>query len=103
MKFRRKSGIHRYVDAAGEMHAVFPGEIYEGEKEDLGRSLDLWEQLDPDPPLPEPTRPLKAMHRGFGKWDVVSQATGMPINNEPLSKEEAYSLAGISALELREA
>lgn len=82
---------------AGELKVFRPGDIYEGEKEALGRALDQWEQLDPDPlpPLPpEPTRPLKVVHRGFGKWDVINQETGTAINDQPLSKEEALAMVG---------
>lgn len=39
---------------------------------------------------PEPDA-FKAVHRGFGKWDVVD-GHDEPINTHPLTKEEAQSL-----------
>lgn len=39
---------------------------------------------------PEPSD-FKAVHKGFGKWDVVN-AEGEPINTEPLTKAEAQDL-----------
>lgn len=36
---------------------------------------------------------VKAVHRGFGKWDVVDEKD-IAVNGEPLKKQEAHDLAG---------
>jgi len=36
---------------------------------------------------------LKAVHKGGGKYNVINEATGKPVNDVLLSKKEAFSLA----------
>ena len=43
-------------------------------------------------PEEEKESKLKAVHKGFGKYDVVKVKTGEPINDKPLTKKEAYGL-----------
>jgi hypothetical protein len=39
-----------------------------------------------------PRTKLKAVHKGFGKWDVVNIAIDKAINDRPLNKAEALQL-----------
>lgn len=74
------------------------GATIEATREQLGNAVDKFELLTPDPE-PEPERPelaLRAVHRGFGHWDVIHPVTGQAINDQRLSKEEALRLAGLS-------
>ena len=52
--------------------------------------------LDESPEEPEgpPDPKFKVMHRARGRYNVISIATGEPINDELLSKEEALALVG---------
>lgn len=98
MRFRRLKGKH-YLMEAGELKCYGPGTIFEGDKAELGQSLDQWEQIDPDPepdPPPEPIRRLFPRPRGFrgkGEWDVINPETGQPINDKPLTKAEAMAMS----------
>jgi hypothetical protein len=60
--------------------------------DDVQGFKDLLEQLEPDQPPPKPKAGLKAVHRGFGKYDVINEATGKKINDKVLTKEEAQEL-----------
>lgn len=99
MRFRRLRG-KAYVMEAGEFKGYGPGSIFDGDRADLGQSMDQWEQLDPDPELPAPPEPLRGLFprvrgfRGKGEWDVINPETGQPINDRPLSKAEALAISG---------
>ena len=99
MRFRRLRG-KCYLMEAGALRCYGPGSIYTGEKASLGASLDQWEQIDPDPEPPSPPQPTQGLimrargFRGKGEWDVINPETGKPINDRPLSKDEALSMIG---------
>lgn len=86
-----KSGKH-YFRRKGEMICVLPGETIEAEPHELGGAITTYECLDPPPPPAEPTRGLFAKHVGGGRYNVINEATGNPINDELLSKGEAEAL-----------
>jgi len=89
-----KSGKH-YFRRGGKMICVRPGETIEAEEHELGGAISTYTCLNPPPKPsePEPTRGLVAEHRGGGRWNVINQAPGKPINDELMSKEEAEALA----------
>ena len=91
-KLKTDMGKH-YIRRDGRMVMLKPGDKIDCEKYELGGAIKKFEQLEPDPPPPEPKLGLRAVHRGAGKWDVVNEATGVKINNELLTKEEARELA----------
>lgn len=99
MRFRRLQG-KAYIMVGGELRRFGPGDIFDGAREELGASLDQWEQLDPDPEPPPPPQPLRGLvarvrgFRGRGEWDVINPETGRAINDRPLTKAEATDLAG---------
>lgn len=84
-------GWHGYV-RNGKNIIVKPGDIIDVEEYELRGAADKFQRLDPPEPEPEPTRGLYAEHAGAGRWNVINRATGKPINDELLSKEEAQAL-----------
>ena len=73
---------------------VKAGETIECHDWQLGGHLHRFELLETQAPV-EPPRAnvgLKAVHRGAGRYDVVDEATGKPINSSSLSKSEAASM-----------
>lgn len=86
-----KKGKH-YHRQAGGIICVKPGDIIDTEECELRGAIDKFVRLDPPLPEPEPTRSLYAKHVGRGRYDVINKATGYPINEQRLSKEEAEAL-----------
>jgi len=43
------------------------------------------------------TPSLEPKHKGGGKWVVLNKETGEQVNDNYLSKKEAYELAGVEA------
>jgi len=74
---------------------ITPGMTIRCDPKMLGNALDKFDQLDPDPPLPQPTIGLTVEKRKDTGYDVVSGATSKPINKVPLSREDAYATAGL--------
>ena len=93
MLFKLKTGMGKhYIRRKGQMVMLKPGDGIDCEKYELGGAIFKFKQLEPDPPPPEPKLGLKAVHRGAGKWDVVNEATGVKINDNLLTKEEAQGM-----------
>ena len=91
MRYRVKSGkIHARIN--GKMKIYQKGDIVNLDPDDVIGFKDLVEQLDPNLPPPQPKAGLKAVHKGFGKWNVINETTGKEINDKPLTKEEAQEL-----------
>jgi len=91
--FRMRQNVGKHIMSHGGQKKVLrPGDTIRCEKYELGNALDKFEQLEPDPPAPAPKVGLRAVHIGFGKYNVISDATGKPINDEPLTKEEARAM-----------
>jgi hypothetical protein len=84
------------------------GDVFEAEPFQvvgLGARVQPLDKIE-DYQLPQdddiPRKKLQAVHRGFGKWDVVNNATEENINDHPLTKVEAKQLVEeIEAAELR--
>lgn len=94
-KFRLKSGkYHGLKD--GKKHTYAPGEIVELDPSQVQYMMDVLEPLEPLVTKEEqeaaPRKQLKAAHKGGGKYNVINKATGKPINDVLLSKEEAQNL-----------
>ena len=90
-KMLPKMGKH-YFRQDGRTVCVKPGDIIDTEECELRGAKDKFVRLDPPTPEPEPTRGLYPKHAGGGRWNVINEATGNPINDELLSKEEAQAL-----------
>lgn len=94
MLFKLKIGMGKHrIRRDGRMVVLKPGDEIDCQKHELGGAIRKFEQMEPDPPPPKPTTGLKAVHRAFGKWDVINEATGVKINDNPLSKGEAQAMA----------
>jgi len=86
-----KEGMGRHRLRSGE--TVIPGQIVKCEKKELGGAIDKFEQLDPDPPPPQPRVGLIARPAKYGRWDVINPEGGR-VNDVPLTKEEAEAIVG---------
>ena len=55
---------------------------------------DMFEPIDGSKQIltKEKDDKLRVIHKGFGKYDVIVGRTGKPINDQQLTKKEAYSL-----------
>jgi hypothetical protein len=49
-----------------------------------------------------PRTKLKAMHIGYGKWNVMNTETDEPVNDHPLTKMEALQIVEQNGVELDE-
>lgn len=94
-RMKRNVGWHTMM-VGGQKRTLKPGDEVRCEKDLLRFVMDKFDQVEPDPPPPEPKTGLKAVHRGFGKWDVINEQTGRPVNDKPLTKEDAKELARLS-------
>lgn len=93
-RLKQKKASHRYTGTDGEMVVMQPGDIIECEPDKLKYCMDKFEQIDPDPPAPEPAVGLK-MERASdepNQWNVISEVTGKPINDVPLGLREAQAI-----------
>jgi len=73
-------------------HCMLPGDIIECYPEMLQHFKDMFTQIDPDPPPPEPTAGLFLVDLGDGRFNVINENTGFPVNNVPVSREVALSM-----------
>jgi hypothetical protein len=100
-RYRLKSGkLHTRIN--GKRVTFHAGAIINLEFSQARGFKDSLEPLDPELPDPAPPQPklgLKAVHRGRGRYDVVNELTGVKINDEMLSKEEAQALATTAVIE----
>lgn len=91
-KYRMKKGMGpHYIHGK----CIEPGMTLECEPYEIGGARDKFEALTPEPG-PEvfaPSVGLKAKHMGSGKWKVINQATGEPIHDGYLTKEDANAMA----------
>lgn len=93
-QMKPRMGAH-YLRQEGRLTRINPGDIIDVEAYELRGAADKFTLVDPPPeppPEPEPTQALYAKHVGGGRWNVINPATGEPINDELLSKEQAQSL-----------
>lgn len=68
---------------------------------DILQALDRIEEYEDFHPDDVPRRKLKAIHRGYGKWDVYNTEMEKNVNDHPLTKMEAFHL--VEELEEKEA
>jgi len=93
-KFKVKSGKHYRKEKDG-VKVYCTGDVIEAEEHELRNCMDKFERLDPKKPeeAMKPKVGLKAVHRGGGKYNVINERSGKPINDQLLSREEAEQLA----------
>lgn len=94
IRFRVKSGKHYARDKDGRSGCYRKGEVFSADPERMKAFMDKLEQVDPDPPEPQPTAELQLVKREDGKYDVVHPDSGDKLNDEPLSRYKAQQLIG---------
>lgn len=94
LRMKKHVGPHT-MRLNGEIRTITPGMTITCEKELLANAIDKFDQLDPDPPLPQPTMGLTVEAGKVSGYNVISGATKKPINTTPLTREEAYATAGL--------
>ena len=90
LRYRMKPGVgpHYYEGkkyVSGQIIRMYPEQT-----ENIKNKL---EPLDQVPDLPEKL-PLKLVQREDGKYDVINEGTGNPINDVPLSLKESMEMVG---------
>lgn len=94
-RFMKKAEPGRFYLRAGRgVRLVKPGDVIECSPEELGKHIDRFDRLDPEPPAPKQEAKLKAVPHLDGGYDIVSEATGEPINDAPVTKEQAEEMTG---------
>jgi hypothetical protein len=83
-RVRKDSGTF-HVDGKGKFE---PGETFTEYPHVVFRLARHLEDLGPIEPYPEPT-PITERDRGDGTFDILHGVTGLPINDRPLTAEEA--------------
>lgn len=84
-KYKNNVGNHYY-----NRRKLKPGDIIDTDS--VGGAIDKFEQLDPDPEPVLPNVGLHAKETEDGRFDVVNETTGEPINDAPLNKNEVDQL-----------
>lgn len=84
---RLKGGA--YFDRRGATKRLLgAGDVIRRTREQLGQFAGRFEQLDPDP-APGPPTDLEVVPAGAGLANVVNKVTGQPINDAPMTAEDA--------------
>lgn len=90
MKFRFIKGNH-YM----HRRKLTPGEIVECDPSEVKSFMDRFEPAEAPPPEPEPEVGLKVVAHveGGNTFDVVNETTGKPVNDVPLTLDEARQVS----------
>lgn len=96
MLYRMKKGMGPHsMKLKGKKITLHPGDEVRCEPEDIGGILDRkFEALEAPPPEPSPERGLVIKPREDGKCDVINEATGNKINDDPLTPKQAAQMVG---------
>lgn len=96
MLYRMKKGVGPHsMKLKGKNITLHPGDEIRCGPEDIGGALNLkFDALEAPPPEPFPKIGLVVKPREDGKCDVINEATGNKINDEPLTPKEAEQMAG---------
>lgn len=94
-QLRPGKGKHHMRDHTGAMVVLRPGDIIDCHALDLGGAIGKFEQLEPDPPPVTVSSTLTVVPAGDGTFNVVNPGSGLPLNDLPLSAQDASDLAGI--------
>ena len=91
-KFKPAVGPH-YKD--GKEYG--PGDIIKLRPDQAKGIMHKLEQLEPDPPEPQPEVSMVIMENADGTYNVVNEVTSEPVNDLPLTMEQARALVGDDA------
>ena len=100
MRFRMKQNVgkHQMRDRLGKVLVVCPGDVVDCDPQDIDAVKWKFDQLDPEP-APDPVVPAGKEFRVVavdGGFNVVQESSGEPLNDEPLTAQDAADLAGVS-------
>jgi len=92
-----RGGKYHYRDEKGGKVCARPGDEFLATKSSILPFMDLFEQLDPDPPEADldVSRLEIRRHLRTKYFDVVNPETGEALNDRPLSRRDAQELVGI--------
>jgi len=83
------------VDGQTQLICHCPGDTFEAEEWEVKGVLSQLEMVTPPspPPAPAPGLVKRGIEEDQGDWfEVINPATGEPINDRPLTEEEADAL-----------
>lgn len=97
MRFKLKEacGKHRMPGPEGNLLILLPGSIVDCDAADLGGAISKFEQIDPDPEPGTVRSEWRVEAIGDGGYNVISVASGLPLNDAPLTAQEAADIAGV--------
>jgi len=93
-KYIVKSGAHSRIEN-GKRISYQKGDVIEAIADELKPFMDKFELVgppDPPPKMANPSKSLKAIHKGGGRWNVINTESGKKINQNLLSRDEAQAL-----------
>lgn len=94
-KYRYKENVGKhYHKENGKTRKLVPGDVVEIEE---SRMIGIKDKFDPIISIDKPQQEeivagLKIVKLDKGKFNVVNEITGVPINDEPLTRKEAFEL-----------
>ena len=91
-RYKVLSGKYHRAEEGGRT-VYRPGDIIEAFEGELDSFSNRFERLNPPPKkTPKPEKGLVVVHRGGGKYNVINEKTGQPINSVLLTKDDAGRL-----------
>jgi len=83
-----------YLRSGHGIRLIKAGDIIDCDPYEIRNHLNKFNHLDPEPSPAPQVEKLRAVKRSDGTgYDIVSSMTGSPINDTPLSFDEAISTA----------
>jgi len=88
--WRKKPGFGPYLyKKDGELVEVKTGETLECSKMALGTYVERFDLADEDETVEEPSRYVSVPRKDESGFDVVDRETGRPVNEAPMTEDEA--------------
>jgi len=91
-RMKKGYGKHYHRDEDGRMVLIRPGDSLLVDPEILAGARDKFEMIGPMPPPPDFVIGLVLSEIEGGMYNVLNIETGEPINDTPLTLEEAKSI-----------
>lgn len=95
MKLQKRVGPGPfYLRAGRRIRLVNPGDIIDASEEFYEKHKSQFDRIGPEPEQPKQDMQLRMVARSDDGFDVVNDATGEPINDGPLTEEQATAIVG---------
>jgi len=91
-RMKKGYGKHYHRDENGNMVLLRPGDTILVDPEILAGACDKFEIIGPIPPPPASIIGLVLSETDGGMWNVLNIETKRPLNDRPLTLEEAKSI-----------